>query len=200
MDKIGIINYGCGNLASLSAALKRLKVNFQVSGKVTELEDCSKFILPGVGAFPYAMQKLSNLKLDKFLREKAENNFPILGVCLGMQLLFEESEEFGNCEGIGLLKGRVRRLPSDFPICPNIGWWSLDIQDNFSNFGLTRNDTFYFVHSFYCTPLQPETQINLAMENFKICALITKGSITAVQFHPEKSQKSGEKILRNFLK
>ena len=200
MDKVGIIDYGCGNLTSIASAVKRLRIDYIVSGEISELKDCSKFILPGVGAFPYAMRVLKERHLEEFIKEKAKNNFPILGVCLGMQLLYESSEEFGGCAGIGILKGHVSKLPDDFPTLPNTGWWSLETQSADNRFGLTKDDTFYFVHSFRCNPVNSEIQINIKIDKFEICAMVMHGSITAVQFHPEKSQKSGEKILCEFLK
>lgn len=199
MDKIGIIDYGCGNLASLTSAIKRLRGNFIVSNQVNDLEKCDKFILPGVGAYPYAMKMLRNLSLDRFLKEKAKNNFPILGICLGMQLLFESSDEFGGSDGLGILKGVVKKLPENFPTIPNIGWWGLKIEENIGRFELINDDTFYFVHSFYCIPDDVEVNYSIDFNNHEICAMVKKENIIAVQFHPEKSQKSGEKILRDFI-
>ena len=199
INKIGIIDYGCGNLASLTNSIKKINSDILVSNKIDELNSCNKLILPGVGAFPYAIGILRKLKLDIFLKEKAKLNLPILGICLGMQLLFERSDEFGGAEGIGILKGAVEKLPNDFPNIPNIGWWDLEIDQSGNKYGLTKDDTFYFVHSFYCKPENVEKKLNIAIDNIDVCAMIEHKSITATQFHPEKSQKSGEKILKNFV-
>ncbi|MAS82668.1 MAG: imidazole glycerol phosphate synthase subunit HisH [Legionellales bacterium] len=200
MGKIGVIDYGCGNLASLTYALKRLRAYPIVSNQISDLEKCDRFILPGVGAFPYAMKQLIELGIVDFLKDKAKNKYPILGICLGMQLLFEKSDEFGGSDGIGILKGHVEKLPNIFPTIPNIGWWELNVDNSDPFLNISHEDTFYFVHSFQCVPDSPDIQLNLAFEKAKVCALVSHNSVTAVQFHPEKSQKSGEKILRHFIK
>lgn len=200
MGKIGVIDYSCGNITSLVSALRKLGGDCIVSSKVSELGDCAKLILPGVGAFPHAMRMLKQQNLIEFLQESARKELPILGICLGMQILFESSDEFGPCDGLGILRGHVKKLPDEWPTIPNIGWWGLEINDTENRFSLTKDDTFYFVHSFFCNPINVDNQINIAIDNIEICAMVQHKAITAVQFHPEKSQKSGQKILSNFIK
>ena len=199
MSKVGVVDYGCGNLASLAACLRRLRIKAVVSSSADELGRCDKLILPGVGSFPYAMQKLEELDLVSFIHQRSDEGVPILGICLGMQLLFDESAEFGGAKGLGLLKGEVIRLPEVFPTIPNTGWWDLTLHQGEQPNYIKSSDAFYFVHSYYCKPRLVDTAININFAGADICAMVVRQHITAVQFHPEKSQLSGERLISNFV-
>ncbi len=199
---IGIIDYGVGNLFSLKSSFEAIGEEVFVSGDTTELSRADGLILPGVGAFADAAQKLRDSGLDKFVRESAKNGTPLMGICLGMQLLFEKSFEYGEHEGLGLLKGQVvpmnGSLPSDLKI-PHIGWNGLNITDNtcplFRN--IKDGDCVYFVHSFYAEGC--EDSLAATTEYGKeLTAAVAKGNVYGCQFHPEKSGTVGLEILRTF--
>ncbi|MBQ9743069.1 MAG: imidazole glycerol phosphate synthase subunit HisH [Ruminococcus sp.] len=199
---IGIIDYGVGNLFSLKSSFEAIGEEVFVSGDTTELSRADGLILPGVGAFADAAQKLRDSGLDKFVREAAQNGTPLMGICLGMQLLFEKSFEYGEHEGLGLLKGQVvpmnGSLPSDLKI-PHIGWNGLNIADNtcplFRN--IKDGDCVYFVHSFYAEGC--EDSLAATTEYGKeLTAAVAKGNVYGCQFHPEKSGTVGLEILRTF--
>jgi len=198
---IGIINYGVGNLRSVKNSLDHLGVPNAFVSKPDGINSFDKIILPGVGAFGAAMKKLNSLGFAEEIKKFASKNKPILGICLGMQLLFDESEEHGKHKGLGLIKGKV--LPfsekvKDLPL-PLIGW------NNITKVGASpllenmENDpSFYFVHSFYCQPEEPSITIASADYGIKFSAVIHRNNIFGCQFHPEKSQSAGLQILKNF--
>ena len=201
MSRIGIINYGVGNLKSVKNSLDFLNISNVIVNKPEEITDCDKIILPGVGAFGAAMEKLNRLGFAEKIKETAANNKPILGICLGMQLLFEKGKEYGTHIGLGLIKGKV--LPfsekvKDLPL-PLIGWNDI-YKDNSSPLlnGLESGASFYFVHSFYCLPTDPSVSIASADYGIKFSVVIAKDNIFGCQFHPEKSQSAGLIILNNF--
>lgn len=199
MSQIGIIDYECGNITSLRSAILKSGGSCIVSSVISELDECDKLILPGVGAFPHAMEMLKRHSLDEFLIHRAASGSPILGICLGMQLLFERSEEYGPCDGLGILKGDVKKLPADWPTIPNVGWWNLKLDKITNDLDLSNEDTFYFVHSYFCSPTDVELSINIEFRDEEICGMVKQDAIIGVQFHPEKSQKSGKKILDYFI-
>ncbi len=198
---IGIINYGMGNLQSVKNSLDYLGIPNTIVYKPNEVSKCDKIILPGVGAFGTAMDKLVQLGFSEKIKEFAYLKKPVLGVCLGMQLLFEESEEYGVHKGLGLLKGKVlpfskkvKRLP-----IPHVGWNTIH-QKHASSIlkDIEDQSSFYFVHSFYCNP--KDLKIVLAQTNYGIdfASIVGKDNIMGCQFHPEKSQTAGLKLLKNF--
>jgi len=195
---IAIVDYGMGNLYSVSKALERLGVNYFLSSDTSELKKADGFILPGVGSFKDAMHILTELELVEFLKEEAENGKPILGICLGMQLLFEKSEENGLTNGLGLLKGEIKKIPSQSLKIPHMGWNKLVFHHEHELLKELNEDYVYFVHSYYAAT---DKDVILASAEYgvQVPAVVGKGHILGTQFHPEKSSKLGMAILKNFL-
>lgn len=196
---IGIIDYGVGNLFSLRASCKAVGQDVFVSGDGAELQKADRLILPGVGAFPDAVKKLNDTGMADFVREQAAKGTPLLGICLGMQLLFEESLEYGRHPGLGLLKGQVvpmeGRLPEGLKI-PHMGWNALNVIGGRLLEGLDGQYV-YFVHSFFgencADSLSAWTDYGIP-----ITAAVEQGNLFGCQFHPEKSGSVGLSILRRF--
>lgn len=196
---IGIIDYGVGNLFSLQASCKAVGQDVFVSGDGAELQKADRLILPGVGAFPDAVKKLNDTGMADFVREEAAKGIPLLGICLGMQLLFEESLEYGRHPGLGLLKGQVvpmeGRLPEGLKI-PHMGWNALNVIGGRLLEGL-GGQYVYFVHSFFgencADSLSAWTDYGIP-----ITAAVEQGNLFGCQFHPEKSGSVGLSILRRF--
>ena len=200
---IGIINYGIGNLQSVKNSLDFLNIPNTIVNKPEEIDRCSKVILPGVGAFGPAMTELNQLDFSKKILKFTKQGKPILGLCLGMQLLFETSLEDGRHEGLGLIKGKV--LPfkdkvKNLPI-PHVGWNNLKIKSVSPLFkDVEDNSCFYFVHSFYCQVTKKTAAIGETEYGIKFASVVSAGKIFGCQFHPEKSQSAGLKLLENFSK
>ncbi len=203
MKRIGIVDYGVGNLFSLRSSLTAIGAEPVVSGDPSLLADCERIILPGVGAFGDAADKLRQTGLDRFLIEQAKAGKPLMGICLGMQLLFERSYEFGEHEGLGLLAGSVvpmvDRIPAGAKV-PQIGWNALKLTADNQNTLLKYvkdGDCVYFVHSFYATGCEDSLA---ATTNYYIdmTAAVSLGNVSGCQFHPEKSGEVGLRILRAF--
>ena len=197
---IAIIDYNAGNLKSVEKALHFLGQECVVTRDFYEIEQADKVILPGVGAFGDAMGQLKKYELDKVIREVTEKETPFLGICLGLQLLFEGSDESQGVEGLHILDGAIKRIPDQPGLkIPHIGWNSLNLQNNGRLFaGLEEHPYVYFVHSYY---LQAEDeQIVKATTEYSttIHASVEKDNIFACQFHPEKSGDVGLAILKNF--
>ena len=197
---IAIIDYNAGNLKSVEKALHFLGQECVVTRDFYEIEQADKVILPGVGAFGDAMGQLKKYELDKVIREVTQKGTPFLGICLGLQLLFEGSDESQGVEGLHILDGAIKRIPDQPGLkIPHIGWNSLNLQNNGRLFaGLEEHPYVYFVHSYY---LQAEDeQIVKATTEYSttIHALVEKDNIFACQFHPEKSGDVGLAILKNF--
>ena len=196
---IGIIDYGVGNLFSLQASCRAIGQDVFVSGDGAELQKADRLILPGVGAFPDAVKKLNDTGMADFVREQAAKGTPLLGICLGMQLLFEESLEYGRHPGLGLLKGQVvsmeGRLPEGLKI-PHMGWNALNVTGGRLLEGL-NGQYVYFVHSFFgencADSLSAWTDYGIP-----ITAAVEQGNLFGCQFHPEKSGSVGLSILRRF--
>ena len=199
---IAIINYGVGNLYSLKSSLDSLGIETIVTGSAEEIKKCDKIILPGVGAFRDAAKSLKNCGLDSVIIEEAKKGKPIMGICLGMQMLFEKSYEYGEYNGLGLIKGSVRPIsnviPKDLKI-PHIGWNALKFTSPKSPIFkyLKDGDCVYFVHSYYGAECS-ESVIATAEYGADITAAVAKGNVFGCQFHPEKSGEVGLKILKAF--
>jgi imidazole glycerol-phosphate synthase subunit HisH len=196
--RIGIVNYGMGNLRSVEKALERVGASPTISATPEELGAADGLILPGVGAFPAASERIAAAGLDGFLRDRAAAGVPILGVCLGMQLLFDSSTEHGGAAGLGLLSGPVERLEPGELKLPHIGWSPLRIErESPLTEGVPDGEPFYFVHSFVPRP-QPGERIASAEHGERFAALVGSHPIYGAQFHPEKSSAAGLRLLRNF--
>ena len=198
---ISIINYGAGNLHSVKNALDYLNSESFISDNPNDILNADKIILPGVGSFGDAMNALNEKKLTDTIKQAVSMNKPLLGICLGLQLLFEASEESPGIEGIGVLKGKIVKIPKigDIKI-PHIGWNNLEISKPsalLKDIGL--NPYVYFVHSYYLEPLNSEDVSAYTEYGQKLAVAAEKGNIFATQFHPEKSGGTGLKILKNFI-
>lgn len=197
MSYIAIVDYGVGNLKSVTNAMSYLGYETVITGDSGELERADAVILPGVGAFPNAADKLHGLGLDRAVLAQAEKK-PVLGICLGMQLLFDGGSEVRECKGLGLVPGRVERISTDLKL-PHIGWNSLRLQNDAPIFrGLEDGVYVYFVHSF-CGCAQDEANV-IARTDYgaSVVAAVRSGNVYGCQFHPEKSGEVGLQILKNF--
>lgn len=199
---IAIIDYDAGNLKSVEKALQFLGQECVITRAFHEIKKADKVILPGVGSFGDAMSQLKKFELDKVIHEVAAEQKPFLGICLGLQLLFEGSEESDGVEGLHLLDGEILRIPEQEGLkIPNIGWNSLELQNNGRLFeNLNGNPFVYFVHSYYLKARE-ESIVKATIEySTHIHASVEKDNIFACQFHPEKSGTVGLQILSNFAK
>ena len=199
---IAIIDYDAGNLKSVEKALQFLGQECVITRAFHEIKKADKVILPGVGSFGDAMSQLKKFELDKVIHEVAAEQKPFLGICLGLQLLFEGSEESEGVEGLHLLDGEILRIPEQEGLkIPNIGWNSLDLQNNGRLFENLNGSPFvYFVHSYYLKARE-ESIVKATIEySTHIHASVEKDNIFACQFHPEKSGTVGLQILSNFAK
>lgn len=199
---IAIIDYDAGNLKSVKKALEFLGEESCITRDSKEILLADKIILPGVGAFGEAMEHLKKYELDKVIHEAAAKQTPFMGICLGLQLLFEGSEESSGVEGLHLLEGQILKIP-DAPglKIPHIGWNSLYLQNQGRLFdGIPEGTFVYFVHSFYLKAADPNIVKASAEYGVEIHASVEQGNVFACQFHPEKSSSMGLKILQNFAK
>jgi len=205
---IAIVDYGMGNLRSVDKAFKKLGFETQVTGDRQEIEKAEGIVLPGVGAFKDCMDNLANLNLIDPIVESIKKGKPFLGICLGLQLLFSESEEFGVHKGLGIIKGRVKRFPTDLSDSgssngrlkiPHMGWNRIKIINKSPIYdGIDDGSYFYFVHSYYVIPEDRNVIATETYYGIKFVSSIWQENIFATQFHPEKSQKMGLMVLRNF--
>jgi imidazole glycerol-phosphate synthase subunit HisH len=206
MRKIGVVDYGVGNIRSITNVLAKFDCKVILSYSKKELLDCDGLILPGVGAFKHAMSKLKNKRLDQILKLYVESGKPFLGICLGMQMLFDESNEFGNSKGLGFIPGNVERfeLQKDTKL-PHIAWspiftseqsdWNETILNNLNN-----HTDMYHVHSYYAKPQNNNNILSYSMyNNFKFCSTVKRNNVYGCQYHPEKSATDGLKIISNFI-
>lgn len=198
LSMIVIIDYGMGNLYSVSKAIERLGYEVVISADPQVILGAAAAILPGVGAFGDAMRQLQHTGLDHITKQFAASGKPLLGICLGMQLLFEQSEEYGEHEGLGLLQGKVIRFKGDFKI-PHMGWNRLKLLQNNSLLTAVDGGYVYFVHSFHVLPKEQEQLIAIADYYGPVTAIVAKNNIYGMQFHPEKSGEVGMQLLKNFL-
>ena len=199
---LAVIDYGAGNLRSVLHALKHLNAtNIHLVQSPEQLNGAHKIILPGVGAFGAGMAQMRKQGLVEPLKVALAAGIPYLGICVGMQMLFEVGEEMGEHEGLGILAGRVVRFPNfvDRKV-PHMGWNQLDIQfESELLSGLSEQNYAYFVHSYYCAPRAVDTVVASVDYGVQFAAIVQKDNIYGVQFHPEKSQNTGLRILANFL-
>ena len=198
---VAVIDYDAGNIKSVEKAMMALGEDVAVTREKDQILAADHVILPGVGAFGDAMEKLHRYHLVEVIREIVDRQTPFLGICLGLQLLFESSEESVGAEGLGILRGKIVRLPEDQGLkIPHIGWNSLRYPNGGRLFdGLPEESYVYFVHSYYLQAAEPEVVTATTEYAAHIHASVEKGNVFACQFHPEKSSDVGMHILKNFL-
>jgi glutamine amidotransferase len=196
---IAIIDYGMGNLRSVSKAFERLGYGAEVTRDPRRIADASHVVLPGVGAFPDCMRNIEEMGLIDPVHRALSSGKPFLGICLGLQLLFTESEEFGLHKGLGWIRGRVVRFPDDGLKVPHMGWNTLEIRKPTPVLQDFPADAMvYFVHSYYVVPEDPGLIATTTDYGQPFASSIATGNVFACQFHPEKSQAVGLRLLRNF--
>jgi imidazole glycerol-phosphate synthase subunit HisH len=195
---IAIIDYGIGNLRSVEKAFTAQGIDAVVTRDESVLRNTDKLVLLGVGAFGYAMQSLRALGFDELVVEAANAGKPILGLCVGLQMMFEEGHEFGVHRGLGLLPGKVVKFPDNLHV-PHIGWNQVKLQREHPIFrDLEDQSFFYFVHSYYVEPNDAACVMGTTDYGFSYASICGRDNIIGVQFHPEKSQATGLKLLKNF--
>ena len=195
---MAIIDYGVGNLRSVEKAFQAGGADSIVSSDERVLRSAEKLVLPGVGAFRACMEALAGRGFDRLVRERVEEGAPLLGVCVGMQMLFEESEEFGTTRGLGFLRGRVRRFPEGLHV-PQVGWNQVGWRGGHAlSEGISDKTFFYFVHSFFCESGGEDEVVGETEYGITYPSVVARGNVCGVQFHPEKSQAAGLRLLKNF--
>ncbi|WP_278246472.1 imidazole glycerol phosphate synthase subunit HisH [Clostridium drakei] len=195
---ISIIDYGMGNLRSVQKALEYIGEKAAITSNIEKILKSDGVILPGVGAFPDAMENLKEKSLDKALKEVVDKGIPTLGICLGMQLLFSKGEEVRDCDGLGFFEGTIKKMYGDIKI-PHMGWNSLKMERQCALLkGINEESYVYFVHSFYAEIEEREILNATSKYGIDVPAVISKGNLFGAQFHPEKSGDVGIKILKNF--
>ena len=199
---IAIIDYDAGNIRSVEKALLLLGQEVKITSDAKEIQTADKVILPGVGAFGDAMENLKSRGLDTVIHQDVEQGTPFLGICLGLQLLFERSDEAPGVDGLGILKGEIVRIPAAEGLkIPHMGWNSLHLSHNGRLFeGIKEGSYVYFVHSYYLKAQDEEIVKASTKYGVNIHASVEKDNVFACQFHPEKSSEVGLQILKNFVK
>lgn len=206
----GIVDYNAGNIRSVERALAFLKAPYVLSRNPSDLEGCDRLLFPGVGEARYAMEQLRATGFDSFLKDWAKSGKPLVGICLGSQIIFEHSEE-GDVDCLGLIPGTIRHFSSvwrdsgkseELLKVPAIGWSDLTYRNGGSPLldGVPEHSDFYFVHSYIIQPADPSVVKATADYGCDVPACVSMGSVTAFQFHPEKSGRAGLRILRNFVR
>lgn len=195
---VAIIDYGVGNLRSVEKAFAAMGCEAIVSSDERVLREAERLVLPGVGAFGACMKALKERGFDQLVKERTSAGTPLLGVCVGMQLLFDESEEFGSTQGLGLLRGSVRRFGNEL-VVPQVGWNRIQQKRRHALFEGIANGSFcYFVHSFYCEPVDESVVVGETEYGVRYASVVATKNVCGVQFHPEKSQEIGLRMLKNF--
>lgn len=201
MTRIGVIDYGMGNRRSVEKALEHVGAQVALSHDHDGLGQCDGLVLPGVGAFPKGMRNLRELGLIELIHDRVAQGVPLLGICLGMQLLFDSSEEMGGAPGLGLIGGEVTRLDAGGRRVPHIGWNEVRFERPIPlTAGLPPNGcAFYHVHSFAARPSEPATVIGTTEYGERFATIVARHNVYGVQFHPEKSSRYGLRMLDGFV-
>ena len=194
---IAIIDYGAGNIFSVKNALDYLGLAGELTSDPEAIRKADALILPGVGAFPSAMQMLHDSGLTNIIQEEAHKK-PFLGICLGMQLIFEKGYEFEECNGLGLIPGKVEKIVAPDMVIPHMGWNKLSLRSSSPLLQQAEAEYVYFVHSFHVEPQQQELITAVCDYGMEVTAAVGSGSVQAFQFHPEKSSRAGLGLLRAF--
>ena len=201
MTRIAILDYGMGNLRSVEKALGKVGVGAIITADARAASDADGIILPGVGAFPAAMRRVRELELGDFLGTRNRDGVPVLGICLGLQLLFERSTELGGAEGLGLLGGEVTELEAPGMKVPHMGWEPVRWERRSPlTEGIETETAFYFVHSFAIRPAHRADVLGTARWGERFACVIERPPLYGVQFHPEKSSAAGLRLLANFAR
>lgn len=196
---IALIDYNMGNLSSVSNALNAVGAEYKIIDNGSELDKFDKIILPGVGNFGDGMEHLQNRNFVEPLKQAIAADIPFLGVCVGLQMLFDNSEEAPDATGLGIIKGSIIRFPSGIEKVPHMGWNNVSFKAGHPLLKGVDSDTyFYFVHSYHAAPVNPEEVIGECEYIVKFPAIVGRGKLFATQFHPEKSQAPGLRIYKNF--
>ena len=196
---IAIVDYGMGNLRSVQKAFEYVGCNAVITDNVNDLKSASHIVLPGVGAFKDAINALERSNMSKALKEEIAKGKPFLGICLGMQMLFDKSFEDGEYKGLGLIKGEVKRFETNLKV-PHIGWNKLILKKRTPLFEGIDDLNFYFVHSYHASGCNAEDVETSCEYDYEFTASVNKDNVWGVQFHPEKSGDTGLKLLTNFTK
>lgn len=195
---IGIVNYGAGNLNSVKKAFDFLEKESQILTSAEEFGTIERLVLPGVGSFSHAMERIKEKEFYNPIKEWIESDRPFLGICLGLQLLFESSEESAGVEGLSVFKGTCRRFTEEK--VPQIGWNNIQVERVIDLLGGIRNgEFFYFNHSYYVVPEEDEVIVATSNYGVDYTSIAGKGNVFGVQFHPEKSGQTGIELLRNWM-
>jgi glutamine amidotransferase len=201
VSRIGVIDYGMGNRRSVEKALAHVGAQVSLTNDHEELNGCDGLVLPGVGAFPMAMHNLRELGLVELIRARVGEGTPLLGICLGMQLLFDRSDELGATPGLGLIGGEVTRLNAGGLRIPHIGWNEVRFErpSPLTRDLPARGCPFYHVHSYVARPSDPDSVVGTCEYGERFATFVSRGSVFGVQFHPEKSSLNGLRMLDDFV-
>ncbi|MCP4652541.1 MAG: imidazole glycerol phosphate synthase subunit HisH [Candidatus Omnitrophica bacterium] len=199
-----IVDYGMGNLRSVAKAAEHLGKGVRISDKASIIDKATKIVFPGVGHFAGAVKELKKRKLIPVLKKKIKDGIPFLGICVGMQLLFESSEEAPGVKGLGVVEGVVKKFKNTKLIVPHMGWNQVQTRDQRPETrdifdGVDDGSYFYFAHSYYCKPKKNKTILTTTNYGINFASSLRQDNVWGVQFHPEKSQKLGLKVFNNFL-
>ena len=207
MNKISVIDYGIGNIKSICSALEKRNTEIHLTDDKSEIMSSDGLILPGVGAFAHGMEKLISKKLDLIIKEFVSTGKPLLGICLGMQMLFDKSMEFGETDGLGLIPGEVLRLKSNKKEpekLPHVSWCGIRLFSNSWNdtilHGIESGEDMYFVHSYYAEPANKDNILSVTeFSGNDYCSTVKRDNIYGCQYHPEKSAREGLRVINNFV-
>ena len=198
---LGLVDVGVGNIGSLKSALNKIDVKYKICEEAEDFSNINKIILPGVGNFNDFMNKIKSKNLDRIIKEKYKKNIPILGICLGFQVLFSNSSESGFTEGFNFIDGKIINFKEKLKTLrtPHVGWNNCKLEKKSTLFeNIDNNSDFYFTHSFFLNDCHKDYIISKTDYGFQFISGIEKNNLYGVQFHPEKSQLSGMKVLKNF--